>query len=208
MPRYTNFKSQLITQGHIERQSKMNAEIDTSNLRINTKRTLLRPFEKTDLEDLFAYAKTPGVGEMAGWAHHKNLKESQNALDCFIEGKHTLAISVNDKVIGSIGIDRYDERLLEEFSDKKGRELGFVLAKDYWDQGIMTEVVVAVVNYLFNVEKLDFLVCSHFDENMRSRKVQEKCGFRSYKRRFYKLSYCPAKTGRMNILVNDKSQNI
>ena len=42
----------------------------------------------------------------------------------FIEEKKTFAIEYKGKVIGSLGIEEYDENELPEFKDKKGREIG------------------------------------------------------------------------------------
>lgn len=68
----------------------MNKDIDISNVRLNIPRTLLRPFEKDDLEDFYEYAKVSGVGERAGWTHHKNIDETKLILDQFIKGKKHL----------------------------------------------------------------------------------------------------------------------
>lgn len=178
----------------------MNKEIDISKVRINTKRSLLRPFEKNDLEDFFEYAKVEGVGERAGRSHHKSIDETRVVLDIFIERKNTFAIVVDGRVIGSIGIEKYDEEVLQEFSHKKGREIGYVISKDYRGQGLATEVVTALVKYLFDVEKLDFIVAGHFDENLASRRVQEKCGFKHYKKRKIITNYGETKDGWLSIL--------
>ena len=44
----------------------MNAPIDVSDIRIETRRLVLRPWQESDLADLNAYASVEGVGEMAG----------------------------------------------------------------------------------------------------------------------------------------------
>ena len=53
----------------------MNASIDVTNVCIETDRMILRPWKESDLLDFYAYASVPGVGEMAGWCHHKSLDE-------------------------------------------------------------------------------------------------------------------------------------
>ena len=110
----------------------MNAEIDISNVVLRTERLILRPWRESDLDDFFEYASVDGVGEMAGWSHHKTKEETQAILTAFISGKKTFAIERSGKVIGSLGIEKYDEEKLPEFNDKSGRELGFVLSKEYW----------------------------------------------------------------------------
>ena len=47
---------------------------------IETDRLLLRPLTPDDLDDFYAYASVPGVGEMAGWKHHESLEESKTIL--------------------------------------------------------------------------------------------------------------------------------
>ena len=54
----------------------MIAPVDVTNVRIETQRLLLRPWQETDLEDFYEYAKVDGVGQMAGWLPHKDLEES------------------------------------------------------------------------------------------------------------------------------------
>ena len=164
----------------------MNKPIDITNVVLHTDRLTLRPFKESDLQDLYAYASVDGVGQMAGWLPHKNLDESRRILNMFIREKKTLALEYQGKVIGSLGIDLYNEKDYPEFTALTGREIGYVLSKDYWGQGLMPEAVNAVIRYLFDTENLDFLICGHFERNARSRRVIEKCGFR-YSRtvRFY-----------------------
>ena len=156
----------------------MNHPIDITNLTLKTDRLTLRPFRPSDLVDFYEYARVDGVGQMAGWLPHKNMDESRFILDMFIREKKTLALEYQGKVIGSLGIDLYNEADYPELAALHGREIGYVLAKDHWGKGLMPEAVTAVTRYLFEVEKLDFLICGHFERNARSRRVIEKCGFR------------------------------
>lgn len=159
----------------------MNVSIDISNCILKTERTILRPFQISDLSDFYEYAKVDGVGEMAGWRHHSSINESRVILNNFIIHKKVFAIVYENKVIGSIGIEEYNEKRLPEFKGKKAREIGFVLSKDYWGLGLMTEVASRVMEYLFLYLGLDIIICSYFDYNKRSKRVQEKLNFKYYK---------------------------
>jgi len=159
----------------------MNVPVDISGVTLRTERLVLRPWDWTDLADFYEYASVDGVGQMAGWLPHQSIEESRMVLGMFIEGKKTFAIEYEGKVIGSLGIEEYDEEKLPEFADRRGRELGFVLAKPYWGRGLMPEAVREVIRYCFEEEGLDFLVCCHFTDNLQSWRVQEKCGFRHFK---------------------------
>ena len=155
----------------------MNARIDVTDISIETSRLILRPWQTTDLDDLYAYASEPGVGEMAGWNHHKSKTESQMILNSFIKHKKTFALvwKESGKVIGSLGLEEMDPD--PEGSDKLGREIGYVLSKDYWGNGFMPEAVSAVAKYCFDALSYDYLSCGHFLNNQQSRRVIEKCGF-------------------------------
>ena len=158
----------------------MNAEIDISNTVLHTERLVLRPWTSDDLDDLFAYASVDGVGQMAGWSPHKDIEESRQILEMFINGKKTFALEYQGKVIGSLGIEKYREDTYPEFKDLKCREIGYVLAKDYWGRGLMPEAVREVIRWLFDDCSLDVLFCGCFLTNKQSKRVIEKCGFEHY----------------------------
>lgn len=159
----------------------MNAEIDISKVVLRTERLTLRPWAMDDLADFYEYASVDGVGQMAGWLPHRNIEESRAILQRFIDEKKTFALELDGKVVGSLGIEEYSYQELPEFQDVRGREIGYVLSKDYWGLGLMPEAVKAVTKYLFETVGLDFIVCGHFVENLQSKRVQEKCGFEHFK---------------------------
>lgn len=167
----------------------MNAPIDVTNIRIETSRLILRAWTEKDLADLNEYASVEGVGEMAGWNHHKSLEESKNILDMFIRDKKTFALELKEtgKVIGSLGIEYLNPDPAE--NEKYGREIGYVLSKEFWGRGLMTEAVQAVINYCFYQLNYDFLTCGHFLRNERSRAVIEKCGFIYFRDSVFKTHY-------------------
>ncbi len=183
----------------------MNLEFKINGKVLETDRLILRPFKLEDLDDFYEYASVPDVGERAGWNHHENMDESLIVLSRFIESDKTFAILLkeNKKVIGSLGVEKYnDEDKLEEFKDYKGRELGFVLSKDYWGKEIMKEAVDRVCDYLFYEMDLDFLLCGHFENNTQSRRVQEKCGFKPYRKLMINTSMDTKEQGFLNLKIN------
>lgn len=185
----------------------MNANVDVTNVVLRTNRLILRPFNEDDLDDLFEYASVEGVGERAGWKHHENIAESTQILEMFIKEKKTFAVVLkeNNKVIGSIGIEKYGrEESLSEFLDYKGREIGFVLSKDYWGQGLMPEALKGVIEYCFNELDYDFLLCGHFDFNTQSARVQEKLGFIPYRRLLFETRMDTQEKGILSLLVNPR----
>lgn len=178
----------------------MNAKIDIRNVRLTTERLTLRPWMESDLDDFYAYAKVDGVGQMAGWTPHKDREESRHILEHFIEGKHTFALEYQGKVIGSLGIEEYSEENYPELEKLSGREIGYVLSKDYWGNGFMPEAVKAAISYLFEIAKLDFILVGHFDWNRQSARVIEKCGFSYIKSCPYETRYGTIENSEESIL--------
>ena len=184
----------------------MNASFDVTGITIETPRLILRPWRATDLDDFYAYASVPGVGEMAGWPHHSSIADSHRVLRMFLEDKDVFALESKDtgKVIGSLGIhandnDHVGPRYL-------GREIGYVLSKDYWSRGLMPEAVKAVIDYCFEMLKYDYLLCGHFTWNDRSRRVIEKCGFRYLKDISHTTRSGTEELTRLYILRNPNSE--
>ena len=162
----------------------MNAPVDISNIRIETDRLILRPWRESDLDDFYEYARVDGVGQMAGWQPHETVEVSRNILSHFIENKRTFALELkeNGKVIGSLGLEsRADDALIAP--SLAGREIGYVLSKNYWGRGLMPEAVKAVIKLCFQQLGFDYLTVAHFTSNNQSRRVIEKSGF-SFLREF------------------------
>ena len=188
----------------------MNAPFDITGIVIETERLILREFNEPDLDDFFEYASVEGVGERAGWYHHKTKMVSKEILKLFIEEKKTFAVvfKENNKVIGSLGIEKYGrEESLSEFFNYKGREIGYVLSKDYWDKGLMTEAVKAVCDFLFNKLDYDFLLCGYYLFNEQSKRVQQKCGFVPYRKLLFTTRMGTEEPGILSLLINP-SKNI
>jgi putative acetyltransferase len=137
--------------------------------KIKTARLILRSPKISDINDFFAYAKDPQVGPMAGWEPHQNIEQSYYILESFIAHKDVWAIESKEdgKMIGSIGLHFKDERY----------EIGYVLSKDYWSKGLMTEAVEALLGYAFNKLNLSQLWVAHYPDNYRSKRVIEKNHF-------------------------------
>lgn len=76
-----------------------------------------------------------------------------------------------------------------ELDSLQGREIGYVLSKAYWGQGLMPEAVKAVIDWLFHEVRIDFIIVGHFDRNAQSKRVVEKCGFQYIKTNKFETRY-------------------
>lgn len=157
--------------------------IDLKTTTLFTDRLILRPWTWDDLGDFHAYASVDGVGQMAGWNPHKSVDETRQILTKFMEHGNVFAIEHREdrRVIGSLGLHKPRFESLSggenPYAYLRTCEIGYVLAKPYWGQGLMPEAVRRVQQYLFEDLAADVVFVSHYDFNTQSRRVIEKCGF-------------------------------
>ncbi len=177
-------------------------KIDINNVVLKSNRLILRSWKKSDLNDLFEYAKVKDVGEMAGWLPHKTKKDSKEILNDFMEKKEVFAIEYNCKVIGSLGIHQIREGV-EIAPDKKAFEIGYALSKTYWNLGLMSEALKTVMKYLFGEIKVDLLMANHFITNKRSKRVLEKAGFKFQNDFIYTTYYGEKKQSKAYMLTKE-----
>ncbi|HPL55857.1 MAG TPA: GNAT family N-acetyltransferase [Bacilli bacterium] len=185
----------------------MNIDIDISKVTLETERLILRPWLLSDLDDFYEYSKVDGVGQMAGWSPHKNIEESAQILKVFIKEKKVFAIVLKEtgKVIGSLGIEEVREKSMLA-SPLKGRELGYVLNKDFWGRGLMPEAVKKVIDYCFTDLDCDFLLCGYFQWNHQSQRVCEKAGFQFYKQIKFATRFATLEKTNLNIIYHPKKE--
>ena len=81
------------------------------------------------------------------------------------------AITVNGKVIGSIGAFRQGN------IHRQTAELGYYIAEEYWGKGIMTEAVKQLCDYVFSNTDIIRIYAEPFAYNIGSCRVLEKAGF-------------------------------
>ena len=140
---------------------------------IFTQRLALRAFRESDAQDVFDACSNPVLGHNAGWPPHETIQDSLVYINEIAPLGYVWAITVNDRVIGSVGL-LPDPRMPE---DENTMMLGYWLAQDQWNQGYTTEASKAVIDWGFAQGGLARITTSHFLFNDASRRVIEKCGF-------------------------------
>ena len=81
------------------------------------------------------------------------------------------AITLDDKVIGSIGVFR------QQNIHRQTAEMGYYIAEEYWGKGIMTDVVKQICEYVFKNSDILRIYAEPFACNTGSCRVLEKAGF-------------------------------
>ncbi|SFU79669.1 Protein N-acetyltransferase, RimJ/RimL family [Clostridium sp. DSM 8431] len=145
---------------------------------LKTERLILRPWREEDSKDLYEHAKNPNVGPTAGFPPHKNVEESLEVIKNVLSKNINYAIILKEtnKAIGSIGILIGKKSSLAK-NNEEG-EIGYWIAETYWGQGLMPEAVKEIIRYAFQDLKLLTLWCGYYEGNKKSKRVQDKCGFK------------------------------
>lgn len=144
---------------------------------METDRIILRRWRDDDAETLFRFASDPDVGPRAGWAPHHNVEDSLLTIrDLFsADGIWAIELKENGLPVGCIGYMPYGVSNIK--IGENDAELGYWVAKPYWNQGICTEALRLVIDYCWKVKKFDVLWSDFFIDNPASGRVMEKCGF-------------------------------
>lgn len=144
---------------------------------LTTARLVLRGFEPSDEDAVFAYASDAETTRYMLWERHRSRDDTRAFLDDYLAiayaaGVHEYAICLREepaRVVGSIG-------LRKDAAHQTG-ELGYILHRDHWGKGLVVEAARALIDHAFERERLERIEVVAFAENARSRRVPEKLGF-------------------------------
>lgn len=170
---------------------------------LETERLILRPWQETDAEECYKYAKDPRVGPMTGWPVHESVENSRQVIRNALMVPETYAIVLKETglPIGSISLKFHSD--LAEKDDEA--ELGYWLGVPYWGQGIMPEAAKELIRHGFEDLKLARIWCGYYEGNEKSKRVQEKLGFKYQ----WKSENLPVvllnetRTGHVNLLTKE-----
>lgn len=145
---------------------------------LETERLILRPWEEGDAESLYEYARSPDVGPIAGWPPHTSVENSLQIIREVLSAEETYAVCLreDDRAIGSIGLRAPMQALAKNREDET--EVGFWIGVPFWGRGLIPEAVGRPVAHAFEDLGYRAVWCGYFEGNDKSKRCQEKCGFR------------------------------
>lgn len=143
---------------------------------IETERLILKALEKKDAESIL---KIKGDRETSWWSddyQHNNLDDAIGFIawgnECVEILQYGIFRKESDDVIGYVQI-----KLPTVTGTRDGRELGYVLSKEYSGRGYMSEAINAVCNHLFQDKTIRHITLEILPDNLPSLGVARKCGF-------------------------------
>lgn len=148
------------------------------NMIMQTDRIILRRWHEKDAAILYKYASDPDVGPRAGWPAHKSVEESREVIDRYFSNDATWAIVLKHigEPVGCIGFYTHQQSNIP--IGEEDCEVGYWVAKPYWNQGICTEALRLMIAYCIHVRHFSTIYADYFTGNPASGRVMEKCGFR------------------------------
>jgi [ribosomal protein S5]-alanine N-acetyltransferase len=140
----------------------------------HTARLILRPISPADAAPIFdTYAQDPDVTHFLTWRPHRTLAETEAYVArCLAAPAH---LSRTYALVG-----RQDEEVRGAFDLRQPGPCrlgyGFVLARPWWGQGLMTEALTEIARWALNRDDIWRIggVCDV--ENLASARVMEKVG--------------------------------
>lgn len=145
---------------------------------LETKRIILRKIETRDAPTLLKWGQDSLYHKSAGYQFLENLAAAQKSVLQYQERPYSYGIELKDsnRLIGLVelyerGLDEYNGLLMT-------KDLGFLLDKEYWHQGFMTEALQLIISFAFENLNQNQIWAGTFVSNESSQKLLKKLGFR------------------------------
>ncbi|GEP19927.1 GNAT family N-acetyltransferase [Pediococcus argentinicus] len=139
---------------------------------LETERLILRPVNLDDVNDMFEYMSDPEVAHFVTFDVHKDVEECRDSVLGYFMANPTGKWAIEDKhlhkMIGTIDM-RIDE-------STKSAEIGYVLNRSFWGQGIMPEAARELLQVGFDELGLNRIFATYNAKNTKSGRVMQKIG--------------------------------
>ena len=142
---------------------------------LETPRLLLRQFTLEDLDGLAALYADPAVMTFLGGprSYERAQQHLMQIMQHYEEYGFGLWATVHKgdrQLMGRCGL------IPQVIAGKSEVEIGYLLAKEYWGQGLASEVAAAIRDYGFNTVSCDRLISLIDPQNFASQKVAQRAG--------------------------------
>jgi ribosomal-protein-alanine N-acetyltransferase len=149
---------------------------------------MLRTIKKSDYKDMYIYGKDDETTKYLSWGPFLDPLEAKYSITKIFYPRVKQGLPIGYAIIDTnknqmIGtVDFHTKPMNRNYA-----EIGYVIHKDYWGQGIMTKAVNALVKIGFEHLNYDKIIVKHISKNIGSKKVILKSGFNYVKKEPYIL---------------------
>lgn len=145
---------------------------------VSGQRVLLRPLRVNDDDAMFAYASDPEVTRFLPWEPAPSPESVRPFLQDQV-GRRKRGESLGFAIIDCETGEMIGSTDLMDLRSVRGQaELGYLIARPLWGQGLMTEAAAMTLRYGFGPLNLVRIIAYADAENGGSRRVLDKLGMR------------------------------
>jgi [ribosomal protein S5]-alanine N-acetyltransferase len=142
---------------------------------LTTPRLILRAIAPTDDADLFAIYSDPAVMQFASdppYTNRAQMAQLRASIKSLLAERVSIewGIGLNDRLVGTCGLHSFS-------TDRTQAEIGCLLVRAAWGQGIMTAALTAVIDFGFQVLALQMILAQVDARNERSLALCDRLGF-------------------------------
>lgn len=144
---------------------------------LKTERLILRPWSVKDAEKCYEYCRDPEIGPVAGFPAHTSVANSTAIILTVLikEDNYAIVLKESGELVGSIGLIRESKHF--ELGENEA-EVGYWLGKAFWGRGLIPEALREIMRYAKKELGLTRLYCCYYNDNKKSYRVMQKCGFK------------------------------
>ena len=148
--------------------------------RIETERLVLRRFSINDAEAMYKnWASDPEVTKYLTWPAHSGVEVSRAVLEDWVssyakDNYYQWAIVLKEHGADPIG----GISAVGMNDDISMVHIGYCLGKAWWNRGIMSEALAAVMDFFFEKAGVNRIESRHDPRNPHSGMVMKKCGMK------------------------------
>lgn len=149
-------------------------------INLETDRLILRKYNRIDAAAMYKnWASDDEVTKYLMWQTHSSQKVSQKVTNEWIKQYSTKTFYHWAIVLKSNGDEPIGDIAVVNLNDKISMaHIGYCLGRQWWHQGIMSEALNAVIDFLFNIVDINRIESRHDVNNPNSGKVMAKCGMK------------------------------
>jgi ribosomal-protein-alanine N-acetyltransferase len=143
-----------------------------------TPRLIIRPARMTDAQDIYDYSRDPEVARHVLWDAHQSIHQTRGYLRFLLKqyrggqpSSFVIELAQEHRVIGTIGFMWLQQ-------ENRSAEVGYSLSRAYWNRGLMTEALGAVLQFGFDKLHLNRIEAQHESDNPASGRVMAHVGMR------------------------------
>lgn len=146
---------------------------------IETRRLILRKFTSEDAENMYRnWTGDDEVTKYLTWPAHKNVEDSKEILKIWIDEyedaekyQWCIELKENREAIGSMSVVNIKRNV-------DAVEIGYCIGREYWNWGITSEALSAVIKFFFEEVGVNRVEARHDPNNENSGRVMIKCGLK------------------------------